>query len=492
MNVAVYIAVFVIILFYTFPAVAQFYPEIEVAPSQLKRIAFFPKTIPIYLYKDIKLKANYDVIQLRHDMIKHAQRHPYLEVVSSREIEKQFKEAPFEDIDFYRQAQSDMGFARNFMSNFNYESAILMLNRVIENYKRGFVGYYDAASVAQAYQLLAYAYIARYQEQSAEDGGEELSNIHPARLAFMELIRWAPYLTMLTGRQSALRVELYDQALASFLETDGYRQTPEKTALALAHKLSLDVVVMTRVIQDRLGGLYLELDIYDASRQRMTREHLPLDVSGDVQEQARDFIDTATAALDRAYGCLEPSMTDMSFHDIFYMDAGFLYHSYITYPTTRFPDGYGFYLGLTWQFKKYFFSRIQFEFSLLLKDESRTLYDHFEIYRIPLLVGFTYQWRWLRPYVALGLDLSFSAPYKIVSSLPCKTFGLSDIECLSEDVKVYRDVFATNLMFLFGLALGKAPFGVVLEFFIDATVYPTEPQLFKYPMGGHVGFQYQF
>ena len=84
----IYISLYILVLAIGFPAIvyAGPLPEIYVEKSQKQRIAFVPHAIPIYHYKDVLLKGEYDVLALKRALIRNAQSNPYLEVISSKEI----------------------------------------------------------------------------------------------------------------------------------------------------------------------------------------------------------------------------------------------------------------------------------------------------------------------------------------------------------------------------------------------------------------------
>ena len=305
--------------------------EIYVEKSQKQRIAFVPHAIPIYHYKDVLLKGEYDVLALKRALIRNAQSNPYLEVISSKEIAQAFETAEADAIDAGTQAEADMGFAYNFMATMNYDSAIVMLRRIVENYEKALYAYYKPHNLALAYQQLAYAYISQYEDHIDDDPSAAADPLHPARLAFLELIRVEPFLTMLEGRQSALRVMLYDQALKLFLETPSYRQTPVGVATALAHRLSADYLVFVRIVQTRDAELKLELDLYRAETQKFEYQSITLTPESTPEAQVERFIEEATYSLDAFYACVNIDPRDESFKH-FGINGGFLMQSYILHP----------------------------------------------------------------------------------------------------------------------------------------------------------------
>ena len=326
----IYISLYILVLAIGFPAIvyAGPLPEIYVEKSQKQRIAFVPHAIPIYHYKDVLLKGEYDVLAFKRALIRNAQSNPYLEVISSKEIAQAFETAEADAIDAGTQAEADMGFAYNFMATMNYDSAIVMLRRIVENYEKALYAYYKPHNLALAYQQLAYAYISQYEDHIDDDPSAAADPLHPARLAFLELIRVEPFLTMLEGRQSALRVMLYDQALKLFLETPSYRQTPVGVATALAHRLSADYLVFVRIVQTRDAELKLELDLYRAETQKFEYQSITLTPESTPEAQVERFIEEATYALDAFYACVNIDPRDESFKH-FGINGGFLMQSYI-------------------------------------------------------------------------------------------------------------------------------------------------------------------
>lgn len=472
---------------------AQGLPEIAAAPSQKKTIAFLPHALPIYHYKDVELKGEYDVLAIKRALMRNAQSNPYLKVLSSKEIEEAFLNSDPEALEAGAQAEADMSFVHNFMATLNYSSAIVMLRRIIDNYDKSLYAYYKPHNVAQAYQQLAYAYIFRREESAESDPQAAADLLHSARLAFLELIRSAPYLTMLEGRQPALRVMLYDQALKLFLENAVYRQTPVGAATALSHRLNADYLVFVRIAQMRDGTLKLELDMYSAQTQTFEYASIDLTPESAPEAQTRRFIDEATYVLDAFYACAnitpeKKSRKKFAFH------GGFLISSHILHPTRELTLGYGASIDFAYRFHRLFYAKFGFHFVSLIHDKARTLNDNFEIYRLPIVAGFNYEYKHIKPYIGIGIDLSFSSHYTIAQSAACKVFGVNDRECNPGDIAKYDDVFALNLTAQGGISFlfDPLPMAITLELFIDVTAYPTEKSIFRYPFGGSLMFGYLF
>lgn len=482
------------ILFDIAPCMSHPLTTIEVDARQQKTIAFLPQTIPIYHYKDVLLKGNFDVLEIRRALVQAAESHPYLHVLSIQDIEKAFTTAKNENLDAGVQAEADMGFANNFMATMNYESAIVMLQRIIANYEKSLFAFFKPHDVAKAYQLLAYAYIQQHQDNDDSDDEAAVADpLHPARLAFVELIRYAPYLTMLEGRQSPLRVVLYDQALDLFLENRAYRQTSKEIAVALAHKIGADYLVFLRIVQDRHAKLYLELDLFRADTQSFEYQSIELSPKANVKTQTQQFLDEATLILNSFYACMPIEPLIMPFK-AFSVNAGPLFLSYIQHPTSNITTGVGVQINFNYRFHRLFFVRASMLFASILRDNERTLNDNFETYHFPVLIGFNYAWKYFKPYIGLGVDFSFSSPYTIIRSQTCKIFGIHDRECLKGDVSQYRDIFALNLTVASGFSFifDPIPMDLSLEVFFNVTAYPTSDRLFKYPFGASLTFGYLF
>lgn len=466
---------------------------ISIDKSQKKRVAFVPYAIPIYHYKDVLLKGEYDVLTIKRALIQNARANPYLEVISSKSIVQSFEQADIEAIDAGRQAEADMGFAYNFMATMNYDSAIVMLRRIIDNYEKALYAFYKPHDLALAYQQLAYAYISRYEDRMDLDPSAAADPLHPARLAFLELIRIEPFLTMLEGRQSKLRVMLYDQALSLFLENPSYRQTPVSVATALAHKLSADYLVFVRIVQTRDADLKLELDLYRAETQKFEYASLDLTPESTPDAQVERFIEEATYVLDAFFACVNITpLTETSKR--FSISSGFLMQSYILHPTQNMPVGPGVTIDFTYFFHRLFFTKVGVHIASILHDDARVLNDNFETYSFPIVAGFHYAWKYVRPYVGMGLEFNFTAPYKIVRSQACKVFGIDDRDCDSGDVSEHNDAFMLNLTAQTGVSffIPGPSLSITLEFFFDITAYPIEKSLFRYPFGANLSLGYLF
>ena len=465
-------------------------PEIIVPAEKQYSIAFFPQSIPIYLYKNLPPKAYPDVSNIRNRMIAQAKANPYLRVISWAETDEAFHKSDLYQTDAFMQAQIDMEYAHNFMENMNYASAVSLTKRVIENYQKSNIQYYQPSIVAQAWQLMAYGLIA----QHLEDYETHFEVLHPARLAFMELIRLAPYMTMLEGRQSAERVKLYDEALELFLNNEVYRQTPQKDAAALAHKVKSDILVLTRIVEDRDGNLYLELDEYRKDTGKITYHRQILDFPE--ENQSEYIADVISRRLNKTYDCLaidiseEKSANDKS--NRFALGVGASYSSYMNHPTDDFVHNAGGYLSLSYMFNEHFFIYTEANIIAVLQDKAHELYDTFEVFDFPIMIGLAKDWQWVRGFLMLGPSFSFSSPYTILRSTPCKTFGTSDIECAPSDVTTSRNPFSFLIDFDLGIGIGRESFYATFEAFASVTTYPIENKYFRHRIGLKVGIQYWF
>lgn len=486
-------------IFSSMAAFAELPQPIEVQAHQVRRIAFFPHAMPVYLYKDVPLQANYDVLSLKRAIREHASSHPYLSVLSSQEIESTLFHGEFDGIDAYNQAQADMGFVHNYMVNLNFDAAIVMLEGVLDNYQKSLIAYEKPNEMAIAWQQLAYAYVYKYQDADPQEARTDVY-VQSARHAFMELIRLAPYLTMLEGRQSAERVMLYDQALELFLSTPAYRRTPLKDATALSRKLDADLLVFARIIQTRDAALKLELDLFRRDTQTMETRVIDLSSPTDdfSSQAARDalsenFIDEATRALNDFYDCTpiappaEPKNIEV------HAGLGLSYHSFLEYPALIYPHVLSADLQVSLFFQRYGMMRAGFMVSSILKDSSKRLYHTFQLYRFPIIVGMSYPWRFLRPFAGVGLEFQISSHYQIVNDLNCRVFGLDDMECSPDKIDAHDAQFGINMLFTLGIEFMFKHVSVSAEGILGITAYPdNSDHPFRYPIGGRLAVSYHF
>ena len=476
-------------MFYTTESYAEPLPELTISDQQKVSCAFIQPSIPIYLYKNVPLTTAIDVSKLKKNLIAHARNHPYLEVVSDDMINKQLLNSG-EYNDVLMQAEIDMGYSDNQMTNANYVLATTLIQRVIQNYTQLQLAYFRPNTVARAYQMLAYAYIAQFSEETS--GSLDLP--HLARTAFIELIRLAPHITMLEGRQSPDRVQTYDEALELFMGSESYRQTPQRDAIALAHRLNVDMLVFTRIVQQKNGSLQLEIDLLQNGEmhyQTLPIEFSPTDTNDQVTQKV---LHTATAWLSNQYDCLdipqiepeEPALRRFS------IAVGPTYSLYLTHPTADVLHGVGAWVNFSFMFNQYLFVRAGMDIAAILPDKAHELYDNFIAYRIPLQFGMALTLHYFRLFFAIGAELSFTSEYTITKSIACKTFGTNDIECDQASVIHNRDPFALQMPLNLGVDFSFDPFYITFETFLSATVYPAKKNVFRNPFGLRAGLGYRF
>ena len=209
----------------------------DASAQQSYSIVFIQRNIPTYLHKDVPLQNVVDVSQFRRDIIRQAQHHPYLEVIPDETVETSLQ-ASYGIQEVNTRAEIDITYADNLMDIPDYVSATTLLLRTTQDITQSQLAQIRPQLAARAWQRLAYAYISQIAESEVEPEG--LRRL--ARLAFVELIRLAPHLTMVEGRQSPDRVAIYDEALSDFLSTPSLRQVPLRDAAALAPRLHADQI----------------------------------------------------------------------------------------------------------------------------------------------------------------------------------------------------------------------------------------------------------
>ena len=470
---------------------AQGLPHFNITPDKMYSVAIFPQSIPIYLTKDIPPKVNIDVSVVKKVLSEQIKGHPYLNLITFDEIEKSFKTSDLLHTEAFMQAEIDMNYAQTFISGMNYMAAIEILQRVTENYKKSLVPYYRPSTVAQAYQQLAYALISQYEE----DPDEYQPLIHSARLAFIELIRLAPYLVMLEGRQSHERVVRYDEALDLFLNNEAYRQTVPKDADALARKIGADIILMLRLVQLNDGNFNLEIDEYHAKTQKIYYHQKTIDFNDNItsEEVGAD----AAYLMSKSYDCLNVPLDvpppEKKWEGQFFAELGYSYSAYLGFPTEQILPNMGGHLLVSYLIDPYIFVRAGFEILAVISDSSRELYDTFQVYQIPVDVGMIKFWNWFGLYFAVGTTFSFSTSFAIAHSTICKTFGRDDLECSDGDVVVTDSSFALNIDAQLGMKFGRNPFYFVIEGTASLTAYPMlDEKSFRFPIGLRTGIEYWF
>ena len=315
----------------------------------------------------------------------------------------------------------------------------------------------------------------------------------------MEFIRLAPHIMMLTGRQSPDRVSIYDEALDLFLSNESSRQLPQRDAMALAHRLHADSVISMRIVQNASGEQILEIDHYNAKKRTMSYDKLPLSQirTLDADSLAESVSNTATSFFSNLYACLDfkpyqPKVTSDIPEHTFLLDIEATYTLFIRHPTSNALHGAGANINFAAMLNSNFFVRIGAEIVSMFPSKDHELYDSFRIYRFPLYFGISKTWKYFRPYLGAGLEFSFSSKYTITSSVICKTFGTSDIECYAGDVKTNSEPYALGIPFMFGINAGYDPFYITVEGSFAPTVYPVKSNAFRHPLGVKLGVQYRF
>ena len=478
---------------FALPAHARDLVPIDIGPVEPLSAYVVPQSIPIYLHKGVPPLTNVDVVQLRRAITRHIQNHPYLRLLDDSVTEEAIRNADLAQADAAMQAEIDMGYAQAFMADANYASAIVLLTRVVSNYGISLTEFVHPKLVAQANQMLAYAYI----EQSLDD--PELAHEHDQkiRLAFVEMVRNAPYLMLLEGRQSPERVRFYNEARELFLGNAVYRRTPETQAAALSHMIGADILLFPRIVQKKTGDLDFEMDIYNGATHAMTYLSQALDLPGRASSDA-ECVDMATRMLSGYADCLAfeppvlPGPQQESFAKRVYIDIGPSYATFLVHPTIDMLHGVGGFVTVAYMFDEHFYVRVGGEIVSIFGDRSKELNEHFQVYHFPVMFGISRNFRWVRPYLGLGLDFGFSTTYTLARSTICKTFGTNDRECAESSVVRNRDPYGMYVVFNPGVNFGRGPFFVTLEWLMNVTVYLNESEMFKHLMGGRIAFQYWF
>ena len=474
--------------------------HLQTIPPQ--KIAILPKSIPIYLDKTTALNAQIDVTQLKQTLNTHIAKQHCFTAIDDAQIDNLWAKADLSLTDAFMQAELDMAYAQNAMANMDYDSAIKILKRIIENYQKSHASLYHPLQLSKAWQQLAYAYIAQYQE--AQDSS--LDMLPEARRAFIELIRLSPELTMLEGRQSKERVTLYDESLKLFLSNPAYRQTTLKDAQNLSKTLQADTLLFTRIVQNQLGVISIEIDAYHAKTDAFQYHIVPIQLPESPESHTQTAANTVIQQLELS--CQQPTQNEND-NDIapnttenttdietdtptFALEFGALYTTFLAHPTRNKLQGLGGHISFLYMFDEHFFIRAGAEIIEILQDKTHELHKSFEIYQIPILLGIAKQWQMVRIYGGLGLNFSFFTPHIIVHSIPCKTFGLDDVECNPNDVTRNQDPFSLQFAFAFGINIGAKSFYATLEAFGYVTAYPIENRAFKHPLGTRIALQYWF
>ena len=478
---------------HAYSACADTLEPIDIQAVTRLSVYVVPQSIPIYLQKGMSPATNVDVTRIRDALDRQIMAHPYLRLFGNVAFDDAFRNADLEQTNAAMQAEIDLGYAQTFMADMNYASAVAVLSRVVENYGISMTAYDQPKLVAQAYQMLAYAYI----EQSLDNPALAHEYDQKIRLAFIEMVRNAPYLMLLEGRQSPERVRYYNEALALFLGNTVYRRVLDSDAAALAHRLGTDILLFPRIVQQPSGVLVLEMDIFNAVTRDMRYLSEPLDAPG-IAASDRECADVATRLFGGYADCLafERPATDPPGDETLarrvYLDIGAGYGTYLSHPTNDMLHGVSGFVTVSYMFDEHFYVRTGGEIVGIFGDRSKELYEHFQVYHFPVMFGISKSFGWVRPYIGLGLDFAFSTTYTIVRSTVCKTFGTDDLECGESSVIRNRDPFGLSAVFNPGVNFGRGPFFVTLEWVMNIAVYPNADEKFKHLMGGRIGFQYWF
>lgn len=477
----------------TRPAVSQELTEIDIRDVEPLTAYVVPQSIPLYLQKGVSPRTNVDVVRLRRAFEHQISGHPYLRLFRDFELEEAVRNADLTQADAAMQAEIDMSYAQAFMADANYASAVVLLSRVVSNYNISLEEFIHPKLVAQANQMLAYAYI----EQSLDDTDLAHEYDQKIRLAFIEMVRNAPYLMLLEGRQSPERVRLYNEARALFLGNAVYRRTQENQAAALSHMLDVDILLFPRVVQKPDGSLDLEMDIYNRVTREMRYLSAPLDQASPIPSED-EWLDAATRIFSSYADCLAferpepPASVAESFAKRIYIDIGPSYATFLIHPTIDMLHGVGGFVTVAYMFDEHFYVRVGGEIVSIFGDRSKELNEHFQVYHFPVMFGISRNFNWVRPYLGLGLDFGFSTTYTLARSTICKTFGTNDRECAEASVVRNRDPYGLFVVFNPGVNFGRGPFFVTLEWLMNVTVYPNEDEMFKHLMEGRIAFQYWF
>ncbi|MCL2325775.1 MAG: hypothetical protein FWC40_04665 [Proteobacteria bacterium] len=474
-------------------ASADLLDAIVVQETDTKRVAFFPALMPIYLYENQVLEHDIDVAFIRRAVIAHAQRHPVVRVLRESMIATHVKTSNLEQRDRFAQAEIDLVYARSHFANMNYGLAISSLQRVVRSYQDALAPYYAPHAVAPAYQMLAYAYLAQIRETQDED----MSQFHAARLAMMEMIRLAPHLALLEGRQPRDRIHVYNEARQLFLDNPVYRQTPLADAARLAQSLELNRVIFMRLVQDAQGDFSVELDIYDHDKRSMQHETIAVSERDEEEGGYSALISQAmTMVLENVYACFEmPRPDDVSiFSDEagrVFLELGFVYFTHLNFPTSSLVHALGADALVTYMLTKHFYVQGGLGVVSVRQDLARDLYAPFEMVRLYGGAGLSADFNWIRLFLSVGLEYAYSTPYAITRSVTCKTFGRHDLDCSPSSVRDNTSPSEGGFHLSTGVNLGVDPFYFVLEGFVVAYLFPFVGN-FRYPLGFRAALQYRF
>ncbi len=479
----------------------EYLPEMSVPQDARKRIAFFPKAIPIYLWPNSPTARDIDVTAVRHELMKHARAHKILRVVSDSTLNEAFEKNAYEERDAFAQAEIDMAYAETYAASLNYETALSTLERVLRNFERSMARYFDTKLMSHALQLYAYTQLSMMRELDEVP----VERVHMVRRAFMEFIRISPHVVLLEGRQPKDRVQYYTEARALFMQNAVYRQTKIEDARRLARQLDTDLLVFLRFVQKEDGSFDAEIDFYDLENDEITYEIAPIPeksedhvkLKGGASEPASVFADAISLKLENLYTCL--SMPALAPPPLFsgeegriYLELNALYFTYALYDTSSAPQTVGASARVTYMITEHFFVQGAFSVSGVFQDKAKDLYDSFQVLRFDASAGISADFHWIRTYMTIGLEGEYMTPFAVTTSLTCKAFGSNDLGCNDDDIE-YNDtpgLFGFNVAL--GLNLGKDPFYLVLEGFLTLNIAPIPEGWFSIPVGATMGVQYRF
>ena len=459
-----------------------------------KTIAVFPRTIPIYLSPEADRSRDIDVGSIRRAIIDHIQHYSIFEVPSDIHLKEVFEQSNVEIRDALVQAEIDMAYAETYVSSLNFETALQTLERVIRNYNEALAQYFEPQMVARAQQIYGSTMLLEMREKDVPVS----ENIHLVRRAFIEMIRLAPHLVLLEGRQPKDRVEIYNIARELFLKNAVYRQTPIEDAQQLAEHLSLDYILFLRIVQRSDGSFFAEIDFYDHDQNVMNFETVDIpEVSATGKHDAYSvFAESISTRLDPYYEAVKLSESEKPRFSgqtgRVYLEVGPTYFFFAKYVTPTPIHTLGGTVKVSFMFNEHFFVQGGFSLAGAFQDVAHNLYDSFVITRIQGNFGLSADFGWVRPFVAAGLEYAYFAPYAITSSIACKTFGSDDIECLEGDVRNNNESSLFGFDVALGVNMGKDPFYLVIESFVTLYVVPVSGALLHLPIGATLAVQYRF
>lgn len=465
-----------------------------VKEPEYKTIAVFPRTIPIYLSLDAERSRDIDVGSIRRAVVDHISKYPILRIPSDTYLKEVFEQSNVEVKDALVQAEIDMAYAEMYVSSLNFDTALQTLERVLRNYNESLAQYFEPQTVARAEQIYANTMLAQMRE--AEEPVSE--DIHMVRRAFIEMIRLAPHIVLLEGRQPKERVRIYNLARELFLNNAIYRQTPIEDARQLAVHLSLDYLLFLRIVQRKEGSFFVEVDFYDHEQDTMHFETIDIpDVpEGQKGDAHTAFSERISARMDTYYEAIrlpepeEPRFSGQTGR--LYLEFGATYFFFAKYETNTPIHTLGGMVKLSFMFNEHFFVQGGIALSGAFQDVAHNLYNSFVTVRVQGNFGISADFKWIRPFIVAGIEYAYLSPYAITSSITCKTFGRDDIECLDGDVHNNSNSSLFGFDVSLGVNVGKDPFYLVVESYLALYVAPISSELLRLPIGVTLALQYRF